>query len=197
MDPKQRERLIVMVLPAAVLLLGYSFFFSRPQNRAVREKQTELQAAQRSAVSEQEVLIARARLAEAQKTKAETTAEIEQYEAAMQELVAPFGRNPARFAVMERIDRLLREHEIVLVSQSLVEQQSLSTRQKELLQKVEQRAGGGRLEYRRFHLEGGYAEVQGFLSRLAESEAAMLPVSLEAKKPEGEGPPAWELVMVM
>lgn len=197
MDPKTREQWILTALPTAVVLLGYSFFFFRPQQRALREKQQELQAVQHSATSEQEVAATRVRLQAARQQQSVTTEQIEQHERAMRELVSSLGKNLERFAVIEHVEGLLLEHEIDIVSQALIEQQSLSPRQKELLRKVEQRTGGGQLEYRRFRLEGRYVDVQRFLDRLAASQPLVLPVSLEAEKPEGERKLAWELVMVL
>lgn len=194
---KRREQWLVVLLPAAIVLLVYSLFFFRPQQRMIEETRTRLEEARRSATTEAELELTRTRLATLQREHSRIGQQIREHRSAVQEILGNFGKNPERFAAMERIDDLLLQHDIVLVSQELIDQQKLSQRQRDVLRDIEQRSDQLRLEYRRLRLEGGYAEVEAFMNQLAHCDPLVLPVSLEAKKSDEKTTLDWVLVLVI
>lgn len=198
MDAKKREQVIQILLPAAAVLAIYAIFVNMPQQSALKVEKQRAEAARKQAVTEQDLLTAKAKSQIAQIRLRELTAKLQAEQAAIDSLIHTLGANDAQFTVLQRITELLGENDVVLISQTFDEQPHISDFQKQALSQIESKRDGRKLEYRRFTLEGRYASVVAFLDDFSRSNVAAIPITVQLKTDSAKrGMHRWELVVVM
>lgn len=198
MDPKKREQLIKVLMPAAVVLLGYALLVNHGRQKEYRQEKRRLESLSHQAVTEQEIVTVGLRVRFAQQQKNQLRQELEKLEGRIDEVCSRFGGSSQQFGTIQQITQLLRGNDVSLVSQSTTSEPRLSTHQKKVLQTIRERSNNGQLEYRELQLQGRYADVLAFLQQLGELRVSVLPVSLELDTSDSvAGVHWWKMVIVM
>lgn len=199
MNTTQREQAIMMLMPTAVIALLYGLLmnFSGHQQQ-YKEQLRELAAIEPAAKTENDVPIAKTSLQMAQEHRDIVARQLETRRGELQAMCKSFGDPNNQFRVLESFSRLLKEHQIMLLSQTLVQPPKLSPIKQRVLETIDQHNSDAAPQYRQLELRGRYGDVLAFLQRLAALEQTVLPVSLQLKaSDQADRLHAWNLVVVM
>lgn len=198
MDPKKREQLVIVLMPAAIVLLGYALFVYRGQQNEYKREKQRLESLSKQAVTEQDVMTVGTRVRFARREKSELQQQLDKLQGRIDEVCSRFGGASQQFGTIEQMTQLLRANDVSLISQSTTSEPPLSTHQKEVLQTIRERSSGGQLEYRELQLQGRYTDVLAFLQQLGTARVSVLPVSLELDTSDSTtGVHQWKIVIVM
>ena len=197
MDQKQRDQLILILLPAMLVGLAYLLFFLRGQQRSHAALKEQLQRAAEGATSDQELLVAKTRAAAAKRKCDELQDHIANRTARLEQAAGDFGEDQKQFTTIGQLADLMAKHQLVLVSQTVTDTLKTPKHQQQMLDNIERWNGHRELKYCEFEFQGRFADVQKLLSDLHQRELSALPLSIELSPSADDGLHNWTLVMAM
>ena len=177
MNTKQREQLLLMLMPPTLVLATYLLFFYVPQSRTYREHSEQLDTKRNVEVTKDQALAAKTTLELAQKKYNELKVRLQNSRDELQQICLGFGSTEHQFGVAAAITRLLNKHSVVMVSQNIVRDPKLSQTHQSALQRIS-RYNGRSLEYRHYRLLGSYQALQAVLKELGKTQAYAFPASV-------------------
>lgn len=197
MDQKQREQLILILLPTMLVGLVYLLFFLRGQQRSHAALQQQLQQARDGTSSDEELMVAKTRADAAQRKCSELQNNIAERTARLEQAAGYFGEDRKQFTLFGQLAELMDEHQLVLVSQTVTDKLKMPKHQQQMLDNIDKWNGERELNFCEFEFQGRFADVQKLLADLERSDIAALPLSIDLKPSEDDGLHRWTLVMAM
>ncbi len=160
----KREQRLLGLLPAALILMVYSFLIALPKQRRLEVMMVELTNTQASSVNEQAT---ENTLKHLQSTKASFTQLSEQMEidrGKIQQLSQSWRSPDARLDTIREITEIMGNFNLSIVSQDYAIEPEIPEYFLRLTKSINQQSPDAPpIEYWKIELEGSYADVQAFL----------------------------------
>ena len=179
-----RDRILMMILPALVIAVGYGLFFFRGQYRTHAAAQTALAEARVKSLPPNALAAQRSVQMRLEKEERELQAQLEALQAEWR-YAAAFAAAPAqRTQRVEKLTALWKKHNVAVLEDTLAESHrdaKLSPAVERLAKKLAQDAGVPKLQERRIRIVARYHDLLDVFEELAHGEALAIPVGLTMK----------------
>ncbi len=198
-ESKRRERILLNVLPAALVLALYAFLFALPAQRQYQQVRNRLQAVQNVAVDQsvakqsQENL----QLAEAGMSRLQEQIKLDREQIAF--LGRQWNRDDARLSTVQQVTELLQQFNLSIVRQDFEEQPLLPAYLKKLEDIVTRFTDSEETpEYWQIELAGGYTDMMSFLHQIKASGLRTFALTLTMQaSASNDGVHTWSVVFVV
>lgn len=194
-----RERILVTVLPAALVLALYAFLFAMPAQKRHQAALTEYQSARLIAVDESVAEQARENLELARSGLERLKEQVRLDRDQISFLAKQWSNGEARLSTVQQVTELLQQFNLSIIRQEFEEEPTLSKYLQNLEDIVQQHSSDeGVLEYWQIELAGGYPDMLKFLNEIKTSGLRTFPVTLTMKASETrDGIHTWTLLFVV
>lgn len=196
---KSRERMLINLLPAALVLALYAFLFALPTQKTYQGNLEELADMRATAVNETAADLSRSNLEMARSAVQRLNDQLR----TDREHIAFLGKNwssgDARLPIVQQVTELLQQFNLSIVKQAFEKEPRLSEYLKELETIVKKHSiDDENLEYWQIELAGGYSDMMNFLNEIRTSGLRTFPVTLSMQASEnGDGIHTWTVVFVV
>jgi len=176
-----RDKQLLMVLPAIVVVIGYVWFFTKAPNQQLKALIGRINTANSKAPSRMDIAGVEARAAQLQREITAARQEIEPLRLEVEKLTAPWMDPKRRAAASEVLTELWGRHRLFLASQQQVAeaQSRLSPTLTRLVDRARSALGGPGPGLWELRLFGSYPDMQAALEEVAVMDQPVVPVSLE------------------
>ena len=194
-----RERVLLNILPAALVLAVYAFLLAMPIQKEHQITRTKFDAAKSLAVPESVADQSRQNLelAQAGLTKLNTQIKIDREQISF--LGKQWSNGDARLTTVQQVTELLQQFNLSIVKQEFEESPSLSSYLKNLEEIVGKYSNEDEThDYWRIELAGGYPDMMKFLFEIKSSGLRTFPLTLTMTASEqNDGIHTWSVVFVV
>lgn len=199
MNSSSREKLLVSLLPAAVVLALYAFLFALPAQSSYQKKLVELEKARRTSVDESAAELSRSHLELARNGLKRLNEQVRSDRDQIAILGKQWSSGDARLPAVQQVTELLDQFRLSIVSQDFEKEPVLSEYLKDLETTVKKYSvGEENLEYWQIELAGSYMDMMKFLQEIKTSGMRAFPVTISMKASEtGDGIHTWTVVFVV
>ncbi len=186
-SPKRRERFLLVLFPAALILAVYSIFFAIPAQRKLQERQAKYRAAQDVAIKPYDADLSRQKLENTKLGLQRLKSNIAANRARLREISQAWRHTDNRLATLQQITEMLRDHDLSVVFQGFKNEQELSNYNRELIDIINRQGPENALEYWQIELQGSFPHVTQFLDSINSQQLGIIPVSITMKLPPNKG----------
>lgn len=199
LNPSPRERLLLNVMPAAIVLAMYAFLFAMPAQKEYQNASRKLNLAKSIAVDETIAEQAKKNLELAQSGLVRLNEQIKSDREQIAFLGRQWSNGDARLTTVQQVTELLQQFNLSIVRQEFEEEPPLSVYLKDLETVVAKHSGENEnLEYWQIELAGGYPDMMKFLLEVKSSGLRTFPVTLTMKASDTtDGVHTWTVVFVV
>jgi hypothetical protein len=199
MKLSNRDKLLAMLLPTLIILLGYGLFFLR--GKVTERNRLEKALADASAKAPKEAQFVQQYM-EFARVKKETHAIQEQVQALQKKWhyeTTFCAGGSVRHDRVEKFTNLLNKHHLTSLEDAAVESGGKDARMspalESMMKKIAQLSREQKPQMRRIRFHGRYAEVQQALDELATGEVLAIPVGLTMKTTSDPSRREWTLLV--
>lgn len=194
-----REKLLVNLLPAALVLALYAFLFAMPAQKEFRKTSDQLNAAKSVAIDQSVAELSRQNLDIARSGVTRLNEQIKQDKQQIAFFGKQWSNGQARLSTVQQVTELLQQFNLSIVSQQFEEEPQLSSYLKELQEVIGKHSDEDEvLEYWQIELAGGYGDMMKFLQQIKSSGMRTFPVTLTMEASEDrDGVHTWTVVFVV
>ncbi len=184
MNPKstttRRERFLLTLFPAALVLAIYSVFFAYPLQRSYRDQNAAYRAAQLVAVSEVDAQAASDKLESTRQSLNRLKAKNQASLSSVQDLGHTWRNLQNRLDTYQQVTETLHANDLSVVYQGEATEPLVSAYCKSLTAIIDRQATQ-KLSFWEVEVEGSYPDMTNFLSELAEKKMNLVPVAISMK----------------
>ncbi len=163
----RRERGLLSVLPAALILVVYSFLIALPKQRLIQVRATELMSTRSTAVDEQVAELSRESLQRTKTSLDRLRERIATDRLRIKELSQSWRNPEARLKTVQEITEMMGQFNLSIVSQDYELEPDIPEYFRQITQGINQQSPGTPpIEYWKIELEGAYTDVQEFLAAI-------------------------------
>lgn len=187
MRMSQRDKILLLVLPAMLVALGYGLFFLLPGMKTRAKLEKDLAAARGKLPSSAETAQAASRLRQADESLARAKKQQQELQTAWQELTRPCVNHSRRADRWTCLMSLLKRHQIHVVDHAPHDgtaKHKTSLPLEKLARSIAEQHTQEQPQLWRLHLVGSYLSVLKALEDLGSGEAVAIPVSLSMTRPD-------------
>ena len=194
-----REKLLLALLPAAIVLAAYAFLFALPAQQKHQKKLAELELARQASVSDSAAELSRSNLELAQSGMSRLNEQIRNDRDKIALMGKHWSSGDVRLPTVQQVTELLQQFNLSIVSQDFEKEPVLSEYLKDLETIVKRHSiGEENLAYWQIELAGSYGDMMKFLQEIKTSGMRTFPVTLSMKSSEsGDGVHTWKVVFVV
>ncbi len=193
-----REQRLLTVLPAAMVLVVYSFLIALPKQRAYQAKLDEVVAARKVAVDESakeqsqySLRQARDKLSRLKSGLAEDRLSIKAKSQSWRNLESPLD-------TVEAVTGMMAQYNLILVSQDYQDEPTISEYMLKLFTEIDAESMAPAVKYWQIELRGGYNEIQAFLTAVNEEQLKMIPFTFKMDTSESSnGMHTWTIIFAV
>jgi hypothetical protein len=197
-NPKRRERLLLVLFPAALVLAGYSVFVVIPSQKQLRDQQAKFEVAKAQAVSLQDAELSQAQLEQTKLGLQRLKATVAGNREKLKHLGQGWRRTDSRLATFQQITEMLRLHDLSVVFQGYMSELNVSAYNHELVDIIARQDPQNGLKYWQIELQGSFPNVTKFLDSINSEQLGIIPVSVtmkpSSKKPSDQ---TWTIVFLI
>jgi len=184
-----RDRLFLLLLPALVVFIAYSYLITKKPNARIRQLAVQLKAVSATRPNSDQILQMQAARASALQRLSQARRELEPIRQALNKQMDAWQDRRSRLQANDDLAVLWRRHELTLIEQSTVSTNEVGLTP--LVQRLQQQTRT--LLNREFgpvlwevKLAGGFHGVKSALDEIASSDLPVIPVSLDMQsQPQG------------
>ena len=196
-DNSKRERFLLMLFPAALILAIYSVLFAVPLRAERSALDTEFQREKMAAISEEAAMMSQQNLETEKEALERIRKRVSMSRQQIRELSVGWRSGKTRLETLEKITELMRDYNLSLVSQGGEDSVVVSTYLKELFDMMNEQAVLEPVEFWPVEVKGAYFDVLEFLSDVNTLAKSIIPVAI-TMQPESEGSQkTWTIVFVI
>jgi type II secretory pathway component PulM len=193
----KRERFLLMLFPAALILAVYSVFFAVPLQRTFRQRSQEFNTAKLTAISESQAQLSREQL----ELTRSNLSRLKNTNQANQQKIAELGQSwrnlDNRLDTFQRVTEALHANDISIVLQSESTNPLVSVYIRNLVTIID-RQGPQELAFWEVEVEGSYTNMANFLSELSEQNMDIIPLAISMKSASGSSSlKNWKIVFLI
>jgi hypothetical protein len=192
-----REKLLMMLLPAVLVAGGYSFFFMR--GKLTRESQlaTEVAKTRAAAPSPDQLALQEARRAQLVRETQEIDASLKQAHQRIQDLIGACTDPARRNQRIERLTKLLTRHDLGPITDKAEAGRDSKVPQslEPLAQRAAELMNGVKPHLLNLSFEGRYQDVYRVLEQLTQGEVLAIPLAVTMKSADDPERRVWSLLV--
>ncbi len=194
-----RERILLSILPAALVLGLYAFLFAIPEQKIHQQKSLELKAAQAKAIDKSVAEMSRSNV---ELVRAGLKRQTEQTRSDRESITyhgKQWSNGNDRLSNVQQLTELLAQFRLSIVKQDFQAEPQLSGYHSELRDIVmSHTATDELLEYWQIELAGSYGDMLKFLNEINHSGLRTVPVAVSMQaSTANDGVHSWTLVFVV
>jgi hypothetical protein len=191
----QRDKVLLMILPAIIILTAYGWFYTKAPNQRIRKLSDQVAAARAKEPKKIELQAEEARGLQKQAELERVTKELAPIKEELERLTAAWTNSTERLVANDALAALFTKHNLVLLEQTMVTNQvKLSPALQELTDKANKNLGPGRYPVLwEVRLQGGFLSMLDALEDLARSDLAAIPMTLEMGDTPTQPGKSWKL----
>lgn len=191
----EREKFLIQILPAVLVVLVYALFFHRPQQRHLATIQKQLAEAKPATAESVEGI--KSQLTAARQANNDLKSRAEELRGTIERIHDGLQSPDRRFEAIDRMNQLVTRHDITLISQKTLDRPVLPKKIESALQQIERQAGLQKMEYVELSLRGNFARIDRLVADLLRELTTAFPVSLDLDATDPTSPPTWNLVLAL
>jgi hypothetical protein len=197
-DDSRREKFLLMLFPAALILAVYSVLFAVPMQQQKSKIEAEFVRQRDSAVSVENADISRRNLAIERESLERMRKRVSNSKEQIRELSQSWRSRKSRLETMEKITELMRDYNLSIVSQGSAESVVVSSYLQDLFRMMNEQAVLEPVEFWPVEVKGAYFDVLEFLADVDTLAKSLIPVAITMRA-ETPGSPqkTWTIVFVI
>lgn len=187
MTTSNRDKILVMILPALLTLLAYLYWFFFPIRGEILKAYNELRSLQARQPSLAQLQLKAARVSQLKDDLERCQQQKQDLEKQWQALVGGGAETGRRSLKIEGLTALLKQHGLNILEQAQAEGSKESNMPPALAGVVKRMSEAGeqhRPQVWRFRVQGSYLSLLRVLSRLGQGDTLVIPLSLTMKEAE-------------
>ena len=197
-DNSKRERFLMTLFPAALILAVYSVAFAIPLRQEKSKIEAVYNTAIQTSVSEEDARISKENLenekASLERLRTRESSSKEQ----IRELSQSWRSRKSRLETFEKITELMRDYNLSIVSQGGTESMTVSSYMRDLFEMMNEQAVQEPVEFWPVEVKGAFFDVLKFLTDVNTAAKSIIPVSITMKPdPENKSQKTWTIVFVI
>lgn len=196
-DNSKRERALLTLFPAALILAVYSVLFALPMRQTKSTAQAEYLKASQSAVSPESAEASKENLIIESQSLERINDRVAQSRLKIRELSQGWRSRKSRLETLEKITELMRDYNLSIVSQGGDAGGSVSSYLQNFFQMIDEQAVLEPVEFWPVEIKGGYFDVLEFLTDVNTMANSIIPVAVTMKPTEGSAQKTWTIVFVI
>ncbi len=194
----RREKLLLNLLPAALVLAVYAFLIAIPAQQSYQSNCSKLESVRKEAIDQTAAASSRSSLVSAEAGLARLNEQLRMDRDQVVSLTEFWNSGDARLPTVQKLTTLLQQFNLSIVNQDFKVEPALSGYLQGLESIVEDNSRHGNLEYWQIELAGGYHDMMKFLQEVKTSGLRTFPLVLTMQASESrDGVHTWTLVFVV
>ncbi len=191
----RRDKILLVVLPALLILIVYAFAFTKAPLERLRAITAQVDAARAGAPSEADIVAERARATRLSRDLERAKAELQPLKEELGRLTASWTNSTERLLGNDMLSTLWSKHGLLLQEQLvLTNDTSVTPALQQLADRARATLGHGRYPVLwEVRLQGGFLNMLDALDELSRSDIAAVPVALEMSDNVRMSGKAWKL----
>lgn len=198
-NANRREKFLMTLLPAALVLMVYSFLVALPKQRSNQKTLDQLEQVKTSAIDEasaqqsfDNLRVARVGLARLKKSLNEDRVSIK-------DMGQQWRNLDSRLSTVEELTEMMGLYNLSIVSQDYQTEPTVSKYLVDLFNEINAESPAvDPVEYWQIEVEGGYAEVESFLNAIDKDRMKTFPISVNMLASEtSNGVHTWTIIFVV
>lgn len=197
-DDSKREKFLLMLFPAALVLAIYSVLFAVPMQRKKTTVETEYLTLQQSAVSKEAAANSKQNLENEIESLTRLRNRVALSRQQIRALCSGWRSRNSRLETLEKITELMQDSNLSIVSQGGDESVVISSYLKDLFQIMDEQTAVEPVEFWPVEIKGAYFDLVDFLVHVEEDAKTIIPVGITmTPDPEGSSQKTWTIVFVI
>jgi hypothetical protein len=197
-DNSKRERFLLMLFPAALILAVYSVVFAIPLRQEKSKIEAEYSTAVQAAVSEEAARLSKQYLENEKESLERLRTRESDSKEQIRELSQSWRSRKSRLETFEKITELMRDYNLSIVSQGGTESMTVSSYMRDLFEMMNEQAVQEPVEFWPVEVKGAFFDVLKFLTDVNTVATSIIPVSITMKPdPENKTQKVWTIVFVI
>jgi hypothetical protein len=192
-----REQRLLILLPAAMVLVVYSFLIALPKQREYSSKLAELETIRETAVDEMTAKQSEVNLRLARDGLNRMKTRLQKDRSSIADRSQSWRNLESRLETVEAVTELLAIYNLIVVSQDYQEDPTVSEYMKGLFAEIDQ-TSATEVKFWQIELQGGYNEIQAFLAAINDEQLKTIPITLNMNATEAkDGQHTWTIIFVV
>lgn len=197
-DNSKRERFLLMLFPAALILAVYSVVFAIPLRQQKSKIEAEYNTARQAAVSEEAAQLSKQYLENEKQSLERLRTRESNSKEQIRELSQSWRSRKSRLETFEKITELMRDYNLSIVSQGGTDSMTVSSYMRDLFEMMNEQAVQEPVEFWPVEVKGAFFDVLKFLTDVNTVSKSIIPVSITMKPdPENKTQKMWTIVFVI
>ena len=197
-DNSKRERFLLMLFPAALILAVYSVVFAIPLRQEKSKIEAEYNTAMQTSVSEDAAQLSKRYLENEKESLERLRTRESNSKEQIRELSQSWRSRKSRLDTFEKITELMRDYNLSIVSQGGTESMTVSSYMRDLFEMMNEQAAQEPVEFWPVEVKGAFFDVLKFLTDVNTVAKSIIPVSITMKPdPENKKKKMWTIVFVI
>ena len=197
-DNAKRERFLLMLFPAALILAVYSVVFAIPLRQEKSKIEAEYNTAMQTSVSEDAAQLSKRYLENEKESLERLRTRESNSKEQIRELSQSWRSRKSRLDTFEKITELMRDYNLSIVSQGGTESMTVSSYMRDLFEMMNEQAAQEPVEFWPVEVKGAFFDVLKFLTDVNTVAKSIIPVSITMKPdPENKTQKMWTIVFVI
>ncbi|MDA7906164.1 hypothetical protein N9B60_02300 [Mariniblastus sp.] len=197
-DNSKRERFLLMLFPAALILAVYSVVFAIPLRQEKSKIEAEYNTAMQTSVSEDAAQLSKRYLENEKESLERLRTRESNSKEQIRELSQSWRSRKSRLDTFEKITELMRDYNLSIVSQGGTESMTVSSYMRDLFEMMNEQAAQEPVEFWPVEVKGAFFDVLKFLTDVNTVAKSIIPVSITMKPdPENKTQKMWTIVFVI
>ena len=193
-----REQRLLTLLPAAMVLVIYAFLIALPKQRDYQSKLKELEAARKVAVDQTAADQSEANLRKARSDLNRVKSNLAQDRLSIKEKSQSWRNLDSRLETVEAVTELMAIYNLIVVSQNYQDEPTVSEYMLELFKEIDAESPATPVRYWQIELQGGYNEIQAFLTAINDEQLKTIPITFKMTASEtSNGMHTWTIIFVV
>lgn len=197
-DNSNRERFLLMLFPAALILAVYSVLFAVPLRQQKSRIESEYVLANQASVSEESAAISKRNLASEKDSLERLRNRVSNSKQQIRELSQGWRSRKSRLETLELITELMRDYNLSIVSQGGNDSVVVSSYLQDLFRMIDESSVQDPVEFWPVQIKGAYFDVLEFLTDVDTLAKSIIPVSINMEPAtSGTRQKTWTIVFVI
>ncbi len=193
-----REKKLLVLLPAALVLALYSFLIAVPRQRTIQANLPKLNRYKKTAVTQSQADEAKLLLESEKSALKDMRLSLIADRNRIRQLSGQWRSDASQLNAVQKLTELMELHQLSISSQDYEPDPNLSTYFLELGKIIDAQFPEKPLEYWEVELEGAYTNVVNFLSAIDVHQTNVIPISLTMNASSaGNGHHRWKIIFMI
>lgn len=195
----KREQKLLTILPAALVLVIYSFLVALPKQRSYQDSLKQLENTRKTAVDKETALQSEMNLKLARDSLNRLKSRLAVDRLSIKTRSQDWRNFDSRLETVEELTEMMGRYNLSIVSQDYQDEPTVSQYLLNLFQDIDKSSPAALpIEYWQIELEGGYNELQAFLEAIDKDRMKTFPITVNMASSEfNDGIHTWTIIFVV